>query len=820
MVENKPESKPQEIRTGADKLLDLVRNSKEVAMSEAAKQLGVPPKTIESWANFLEEDGSVMIRYKFTTPYISVPETQGPKVKSRKSLFGGKAETAESGGSEAESEDGFGAGKAEVIELKTAVDEVRRLFTKAIGEKNAGEFGLLKETYSEVLTKLKSVNDKVASQAELTPQKKVALNEAFKELDNLFQEASDYVVKGQFDKASISYSKLYAQAQKLSEEINQLYEQVIMRQTIEETKDYKDMLGKAYQLMSEGKVEEAKRLYERLKFTHENLAKEFVTKKLQMEEDLVKLVKDLAKRVDELNLAKLNEQSRRITGLLTAGNQFLKKGELGTAESYYLAIKHEYTLLPRGFAKEKKELQQEILDFYSLLSRQREKVMKKKFDYSVSQILSIVKETQGLVKENRIDGAIQLYKQIKQLYNKLPQGFLEEKAELQEKVLSLYAILTSIYTQDLLGRLKSKSAEILTLLKAMESNTEKGELKEAEEMYERIKLLYKDVPKGFLHEETTLQNEIVRVYENYLNKAKQMEDSSSSLILSVITRLLEVAEGQLSKNDYEGANNTYLKLIGYYNTLPTGFIMQKTQVRERILRVYKILLSKTSEGKPLEAWQASAQAKQPGSAATNEILNIIVNVHTAIAQRRFEFLNEGVPRLYALAGKLPNLAKTNPRIFSRIADFKGELELCNRVSSLPKLFESGQLRQLKYALDFIRLQKEALKKKCPEDKELFGYASSQHDFYLSKLISNTAGTVVPTTATPLTQPVQATQAAQATTQTVQSAAPVATKEVYLNKQGADLARKAENEERGDIANKIDELKSLSKATVKPPQLLQ
>ncbi|MEK6837846.1 MAG: hypothetical protein AABX69_04285, partial [Nanoarchaeota archaeon] len=495
-------------------------------------------------------------------------------------------------------------------------------------------------------------------------------------MDNLFQEASDYVGKGQFDKASVSYSKLYAQVQKLSEEINQLYEQVVMRQTIDETKDYKDLLGNAYQLMSEGKVEEAKRLYEKLRFAHENLAKEFVTKKRQMDEDLVKLVKDMAKRVDELNLAKLNEQTRRITGLLAAGNQFLKKGEFDTGESYYLAIKHEYTLLPHGFAKEKKELQQKILDFYSLLSGQREKVMKKKFDHAVSQILSIVKEANEFVKQNRIDAAIQLYKPIKQLYNKLPQGFLGEKAELQEKVLSLYAILTSIYTKDLLSRLKSKSAEILTSLNAMENSTEKGELKEAEKTYERIKLLYKEIPKGFLHEETTLQNEIVRVYEKYLNKANQTEDGSFSSTLSVITKLVEVAESQLSKNNYEGANNTYLKIAGYYKTLPTGSIMQKTQVRERILRIYKTLLSMTGEGKPL---QASAQPKQPGSLAINEILNLTVDVHTAIAQNRFQFFNDNVPRLYALASKLPDLAKTNPTILSRIADLKGELELYNNV---------------------------------------------------------------------------------------------------------------------------------------------
>ncbi|MEK6837857.1 MAG: hypothetical protein AABX69_04340, partial [Nanoarchaeota archaeon] len=99
-VDSKPESKPQEIRTGADKLLELVRSSKEIAVTEAAKQLGVPLQTIESWVNFLEEDGQLIMKYKFTTPYVSVPDAPKSKAKSGKSIFGGKAETAEGAGPE------------------------------------------------------------------------------------------------------------------------------------------------------------------------------------------------------------------------------------------------------------------------------------------------------------------------------------------------------------------------------------------------------------------------------------------------------------------------------------------------------------------------------------------------------------------------------------------------------------------------------------------------------------------------------------------------------------------------------------------------
>ena len=59
------------IQTGADKLIDLVREKKEISIKEAGKLLGVDSSVIEDWANFLEEESLVSVNYKVTVPYIS-----------------------------------------------------------------------------------------------------------------------------------------------------------------------------------------------------------------------------------------------------------------------------------------------------------------------------------------------------------------------------------------------------------------------------------------------------------------------------------------------------------------------------------------------------------------------------------------------------------------------------------------------------------------------------------------------------------------------------------------------------------------------------
>ncbi len=578
------EPMPEEVKTGADRLLDLVKRSKEIAMSAAANELGASVQTVEAWANFLEEDDLVTVKYKFTTPYIAVPDS--PKA-----------------GRQHVQEPGSPADGVEFSQLKNELVGMHETLSKTLEEKAAGEFSLLKQTYSGLLSRLKLVHDKLVVQADIAPQKKVELNDLLKSLDGQLQEAAGHASEGRFDAASSAYSKLYEQASTAINELNKLYDQVMTLQSIHATKDYKDLLGKAYELMQGGKIEEANDLYEKLKFAHQNLAKEFIEKKKQMEEDLVKLNKDLATNVDQLNLEKLKRSGERIAVLLNAGNGLLRKGEFDTAESYYLAIKHEYETLPHGFINEKKDLQEKVLAFYSALAKQREKAIQQKFGRTVKQIEALISQIQELLKDYKVGPAVEAYRQVKQLYISLPPGFLEEKSALQGKIVPLHTAITSIYTKESLSTLKAKSSEIAALVAAMSAHTDRGELGEAEAAYERLKQLYRKMPKGFLHEETTLQEQIVQAYEAYLKKAKQMETSSSSSMISIMTKLIEKAEAAARRKEFESANVAYSRIMALYNTLPPGFALQKAGVRERVLHLYKTLLSTGS----------SAQLHQPES---------------------------------------------------------------------------------------------------------------------------------------------------------------------------------------------------------------
>ncbi len=73
----------EEVKTGVDELVELVRSVGRISIPDAAKKLKVSEKTIQNWVDFLVEERLLGIEYKFTTPYIYLNTTAAAKIVAR-----------------------------------------------------------------------------------------------------------------------------------------------------------------------------------------------------------------------------------------------------------------------------------------------------------------------------------------------------------------------------------------------------------------------------------------------------------------------------------------------------------------------------------------------------------------------------------------------------------------------------------------------------------------------------------------------------------------------------------------------------------------
>lgn len=60
----------EQVTTGVDALIELLKQHEKLSLVDAAKQLGISEETLKLWVDFLVEEKVIGLEYKFTKPYL------------------------------------------------------------------------------------------------------------------------------------------------------------------------------------------------------------------------------------------------------------------------------------------------------------------------------------------------------------------------------------------------------------------------------------------------------------------------------------------------------------------------------------------------------------------------------------------------------------------------------------------------------------------------------------------------------------------------------------------------------------------------------
>lgn len=75
------------ITTGVDALIKLVKERKEIELTEVAELLKIPSPTVREWAQMLEDEGLISVRYKLAKSYLTWIEPSKEEIKREKLSF-------------------------------------------------------------------------------------------------------------------------------------------------------------------------------------------------------------------------------------------------------------------------------------------------------------------------------------------------------------------------------------------------------------------------------------------------------------------------------------------------------------------------------------------------------------------------------------------------------------------------------------------------------------------------------------------------------------------------------------------------------------
>ena len=310
---------PEQIQTGVDKLVALVRQTNKISFKDAAKKLGVSPSTISEWANLLEEEGIIDINYKFTSPFLINKQLTKEEKKEKiqefeeeKQIFDKRVDSATGYLNGLDEEIGKINSLFKDLEkhlsprLKHIEGEIGEL--KKIEKEKEGLNESIVESKQNTLKKIQEINSHILKEKQLYNKLCSEADKNVKKDKHTLKQQEDAAAKIKLQEDF--FEKKLAQVRQLSETI---------QKQIEQSKENFGCSDKELCILKKKRGQLLKELEE-----EENNMKELIISNEKAEENLSKLQKDVFKKL-EAKEKEIEEEESNIKNLPSKFKEFLER---------------------------------------------------------------------------------------------------------------------------------------------------------------------------------------------------------------------------------------------------------------------------------------------------------------------------------------------------------------------------------------------------------------------------------------------------------------------------------------------------------------
>ena len=191
---------------------------------------------------------------------------------------------------------------------------------------------------------------------------------------------------------------------------------------IEVTKEERDIIKHYFELWN--KVSE-------VKFKWDN----------ELYTELNKSAKKVKDRIDKL-LPTIKREKGIIKQLIEKAVSELERGKYESATRLYSEISDMRNSIPDFLLEEKKELNKEIFQLYEKLHDKIDSKFINDFNDSIVKVENLIRNSFSSLRIGRLEPAKDFYENALEVYITLPNGFLAQKIELGEGLLTLYKELS------------------------------------------------------------------------------------------------------------------------------------------------------------------------------------------------------------------------------------------------------------------------------------------------------------------------------------------------------------------------------------------
>jgi hypothetical protein len=536
------------IKTDVDDLIKLVERTKEISMADAAKELGVPPQTVESWSIFLEEDGVIEVRYKLTTPYLVAKSTADKNA--------------------------------------AMADKVEKTDKKQM---------LLKDDSAETFRP--KPKPRVDTSDISVPH---LFKEANKEIDMLFTKAYDLIEEGSFSEADRIYEMIKQENDSLpanlklikkdiSGNLTKLNKDIIVNLEKYNLKTSNDISryvsSKLMEMSSEinsGNIRKAENTYADIQSALSTYPSGFESKKADLQSQVIITYRKLLSRKKEL-LQRYNVQKAgQVMALIREIRSNLQKNDIDAAFKKYEEARVHYNELPEGFSEENEQLSKILFSLVPEILATKKKYSSDEFNSISARLRGLIKSTYESLSQGKIEAAERYYEDIKQIYHTLPKEFFSKRIELERELLDLENQLLLRSRDTSFSKLKECKATIARMLSASKDYLKRDNVELAEGIYYEILHVYRDIPDGFLEQKTLLSLDTLNLYREILMKydedlLTELDEKTNAKYQKLVQVLITLRQ-DIEDSKYDIIEQKFEEAVDLFGHLPFRFVHENTKL--------------------------------------------------------------------------------------------------------------------------------------------------------------------------------------------------------------------------------------------------
>lgn len=277
---------------------------------------------------------------------------------------------------------------------------------------------------------------------------------------------------------------------------------------------------------------------------------------------------------------------KKIVELLNLANSLSEKGDFEGAKKIFSEVARLKQKLPEMYIKNKVEVVDNILNLdRNMVENVKERALKE-FLIKEKEIMVNLSQSKSFAQRNKITDAEKFLERASETFNSLPSGFIEKKAELQEKLLAIKKRLLRVKAEISLKKLEETTKQFSVIVNKIDQFLLQDRISEANECIALGKKLIDSLPDEFINEKKDFLEEIQKAAIKIDNTLEEKNKGKLSTGLEELSKQIALVEKALKVGETDVAVKGYVLASSQFKNLPEGFIKEKIPIQEKLLDLY------------------------------------------------------------------------------------------------------------------------------------------------------------------------------------------------------------------------------------------